>query len=525
MRDFQSPRRSAAYGTRAMAATSHPLATGAALDALKAGGNAIDGALAAVAVLCVVEPHQTGIGGDCFALIAEPDGSLLGLNGSGRAGANVDAEAIAAEGLEAIPAESGHAVTVPGAVHAWETLAGRGRLGLERLLAPAVETARDGFAVTPRVAFDWADRTDILARNPALGARYSRGGAAPAEGDVWRLPDLADTLERIGREGASAFYHGALADEIAATVAEAGGALDAEDLAAHESEWVAPIRRTYRGREIIELPPANHGLTALQMLGLLERYEIGALAPASARKFHLEIETARLAYGARDLYLADEAAMPVPVETLLGEPYLDRLFAEIDLTRARPVSPPPAANHTDTVYLTVVDEDGRAVSLINSLYTGFGSGLCTPSGIVLQSRGACFVTTPGHPNRIGPGKRPLHTLIPGLVVEDGLATMSFGVMGGAYQACGHAHLLTNLFDHGMDVQAALESPRVFFEGEDVHVETAVDASVFEALRALGHAVVPAPVPIGGGQAIRIDRARGVLVGGSDPRKDGCALGF
>lgn len=525
MRDFQIPNRSPAYGTRAMAATSHPLATQAALDAIREGGNAIDGALAAVALLCVVEPHQTGIGGDAFALIAEPDGTLHGLNGSGRSPVAADADAIAVQGLDAIPATSGHAVTVPGAVRAWETLAARGHLGLERLLAPAVAAARDGFVVTPRVAYDWAGHLDLFARNPELGARYSRDGAAPRAGDLWRLPDLAETLARIGREGASAFYEGQVADEIVATVSQAGGTLTLDDLAAHDSEWVTPLRRSYRGHEVIELPPATQGLTALQMLGILERFDIGALDPRGAEKFHLEIEAARLAYGVRDRDLADADHMAVPVEDLLGAPYLDRLAAEIDLGRARPIGPPPGANHTDTVYLTVVDGEGRAVSLINSLFTGFGSGLCTPSGVVLQSRGSGFSLAPGHPNRIGPRKRPLHTLIPGLVLEDGLPTLSFGVMGGAYQACGHAHLLTNLIDHGLDVQAGLESPRAFFEGERVMLETTLGAPVADTLRGLGHTVAPSATPIGGGQAIRIDRARGVLIGGSDPRKDGCALGL
>ena len=525
MRDFQSPRRSAAYGMRAMAATSHPLATQAALEALKDGGNAIDASLAAVAVLCVVEPHMTGIGGDCFALIAEPDGTLHGLNGSGRSSASVDADWYAEQGFDSIPATSAHAVTVPGAVHAWGTLAKRGRLGLARLLAPAIAAARDGFVVTPRVAFDWAAAEGLMQRNKALAQRYARDGKAPRAGDVWHLADLADTLERIAKDGSSAFYEGALADDIVATARKAEGFLTADDLAAHESEWVTPIRRSYRGREVVELPPANQGVTALQMLGLLERYDIGALDPTGADKFHLEVETARLAYGARDADLADGDAMTTSVESLLADAYLDRLAAEIDLQRARPIGPPPSAAHTDTVYLTVVDEDGRAVSLINSLFTSFGSGLCTPSGIVLQSRGACFNTIEGHPNRIGPRKRPLHTLIPGLVMEDGLATFSFGVMGGAYQACGHAHLMTNLFDHGMDVQAGLESPRVFFQGDEVHLERTASSEVFKTLAARGHKVIPAPSPIGGGQAIQIDRDRGILIGGSDPRKDGCALGY
>ncbi len=525
-RDFQLPGRSAAYATQAMAATSHPLATLTALDVLRAGGNAVDAAVTAAAVLAVVEPHMTGIGGDCFALLAKPDGTLIGLNGSGRAPAAADSGWFVERKMSAIEGESPHAVTVPGAIDAWERiLADHGKRSLAEALAPAIRVAEEGFPVSPRVAWDWRRQVPKLEKDEGARRHLLIDGRAPCEGDVIRFPALAHTLRRIAEEGRAGFYEGEVAAEIAETVRAKGGLLAEEDLAAHESAYVAPITSPYRGLDVIELPPVNQGITALAMLGILARFDLASLDPLGPERFHLEMEAARLAYGVRDIHLADPAHMRVRPEALIHDAYAARLAETIDLTRARR-DPIPEAAHTDTVYLTVVDRDRLAVSFINSLYAGFGTGIVTPrTGVTLQNRGACFVTDPAHPNCIGPRKRPLHTLIPGLACENGRFKLAFGVMGGAYQACGHAHVLSNLRDFGMDVQAAIDCPRAFIEGGRIGLERGVPEATAAGLRARGHDVFRVELPYGGGQAIRIDWERGVLIGGSDPRKDGCALGY
>ena len=520
---YAPPSRPPAVAGEAMAATSHPTATLAALDAMREGGNAIDAALAASAVLAVIEPHMTGIGGDCFALIAEPDGSLSALNGSGRSGAATSLDA--ARGASRIEPGSGLAVTVPGAVDAWCELAERGRLGLGRLLAPAIRVAREGFNVSGRVAADWAGLGDYLVADEGARTHYLPGSTPPRMGERVALPALADTLERIAREGRSAFYEGEVAKEIVALVRANGGTLGEDDLAAYRCEWVEPLRRPYRDCEAVEMPPANQGVTALAMLGMLERFDVGAMDPVGADKLHLEVEAARLAYAQRDEALADPAAMTVSNDDLLLPDRLDAWARSIDMRRARPVAVPTRTD-TDTVYLCTVDRDGRACSFINSLFTSFGSGLCTlRSGVMLQSRGAGFVLTPGHANALGSSKRPLHTLIPGMLMRDGRTLAAFGVMGGQYQAAGHAHLLTGLVDHGLDPQAALDTPRIFFEGRATVLEDGAEPSVREELARRGHDMRAPESPIGGGQAIWIDRERGALIGGSDARKDGCALGL
>jgi gamma-glutamyltranspeptidase/glutathione hydrolase len=526
-RDFQLPGRSAVHATRAMAATSHPLASLTALDMLRAGGNAVDAAIAAAAVLAVVEPQMTGIGGDCFALIARPDGTLIGLNGSGRAPAAAEAGWFVERGIRAIAGDSPHAVTVPGAVDAWERLMqDHGRLGLAQVLQPAIRYAREGVAVAPRVAWDWMRNLPKLQNDEGARMHLLVDGRPPREGEVMRFPALARTLARIAEEGRAAFYEGEVAEEIAATVQAKGGLLTAEDIAAHQAAYVTPLTTAYRGVEVVELPPANQGLTALAMLNILERFDLAALDPLGPERFHLEMEAARLAYAVRDAHLADPEHMREQPEALAGKAYAARLAAGIDPSRAAGRVEIPELAHTDTVYLTVVDEDRLAVSFINSLYSGFGTGIVTPeTGVTLQNRGSCFVADPAHPNCIGPGKRPLHTLIPGMACENGRPTLAFGVMGGAYQACGHAHVLGNLIDFGMDVQAAIDAPRAFYEGGRLGLERGVPEATAAGLRQRGHDVFRVEAPFGGGQAIRIDWERGTLVGGSDPRKDGCALGF
>ncbi len=530
-RDFQVPGRSAVYAPHAMAATSHPLAGSAALEILRAGGTAADAAVAAIAVHSVVEPHMTGIGGDCFAIVARADGTLSGMNSSGRAPENVSADKLIAEGQLDIAMDSIHAVTVPGALRGWEKLLrDHGRLSFGQVLQRAIGYARNGYSVCPRVAFDWKGAVDFLKRDDGASGLFLKNGRAPVAGEVMRNLPLAETLEAVANGGADAFYHGPVAEEIAAVVQSKGGYLTAADLAAHEAVDLTPVTTDYRGVTIAELPPNGQGIVALVMLELMKRFDWAGLDPVGPERFHLEMEIARLAYSGRDRFLADPETMEFDPQAFLDRDYIDGLAKLISPDAVLPRQPEEVLSpKSDTVYLSVVDEDGLAVSLINSVYHGFGSGIATQkSGVLLQNRGACFTLEAGHPNQIASGKRPMHTIIPAMALKDGLPYMSFGVMGGGYQPCGHAHVLSNHLDYGMDMQEAIDCPRMFIDEKtlSLQAETSVPPETVEALKALGHEVSRVASPIGGGQAIMVDRANGGgLIGGSDPRKDGCALGY
>ena len=527
MRDFAVPGRSVAYGENGMAATSHPAATLAALDVLRAGGNAVDAAVAAVAVQGVVEPAMTGIGGDCFVLLAPAGGGVVALNGSGRAPAQTSAARLQEHGVSDLDAGA-HSVTVPGAVDAWaRLLAAHGTKGLDELLQPAIGYAEDGFVVTPRVAYDWADAGQRLLRSAAGRVFYLPDDRAPVAGQRLRLPALANTLKRIAARGPEAFYQGELAARMVAFLNQAGGWHDEDDFAAAAGEFVAPISTAYRGLQVYQCPPNGQGVIALLLLNILAGYELAGLDPNGAVRLHLQAEASRLAYRDRDACLADPAAVEVPLERLLDPSYAAGLRALIDPERALPALPPPLlAAHADTVYLTVVDRERNAVSLINSLFEGFGSGLvCPETGVLFHNRGMCFSLDPRHPNAIAPGKRPLHTIIPALALQDGRPAIAFGVMGGHYQPVGQVQVLTGVMDFGLDPQQALDAPRSFAYGGELQVEPGVPAATVAALTRRGHRVVPRAKPLGGGQMIVIDHQRGVLQGGSDPRKDGLALGY
>ena len=524
-RDFQLPGRSPVIACDGMAATSHPLASLAAVDTLRAGGNAVDAAVAAVATLCVVEPHMTGVGGDCFCLVAQPGKPVWGYNGCGRAGAKASAEALRAQGLDEV-GNSIHCVTVPGAVEAWENiLKAHGRFGLDRALQPAIKYAEGGFPVAARVAWDWSHDTGYLGRSRGATRHYLFDGKAPKEGDVIRLPALAATLKTIAAKGARAFYEGDIAADMVSTIAAEGSFLTMEDFAAHRGEAVTPISTNYRGLDLLEIPPNAQGLTALAMLNILENFDLAAFDPVGPERYHLVLEAARLGFAIRDSHIAEPSFMRVKVPDLLDKGFAKKLASLIDMDRRSklPGAPTPG---TDTVYLTVVDRDRMAVSFINTLYSHFGSGVCTEkTGIVLTNRGECFTLEAGHPNEFGPGKRPLHTIIPALAMKNGRCDTSFGVMGADYQPMGHVQIVANMVDYGMDVQQAIDSPRFFFRGEISDVETGTPAATIEGLRRRGHTVLTAATPWGGAQAIKIDWDRGVLIAGSDPRKDGCALGY
>lgn len=525
MRAFDRPGRSAAYGSRGMAATSAPLATLAAVDCLRAGGNAVDAAVTASAVLCVAEPAMTGIGGDCFALIGTPDGKVLGLNGSGRSSAGADAGWLKASGLEKIATHSIHAVTVPGAIDAWDQLLKQhGTMDLYEALQPAIRMAEQGVPVTPRVAYDWPDAEALLAADAGGRRHYLKDGRSPRIGETMAYPALGDTLRLLARDGRDAFYEGAIAADIVGTLRPMGSLLTAADLASHTSTWVKPISTEFAGHDILEIPPSGQGLTALIALNILAVTGIRRHAPDSAERHHLEIEAMKLAWELRNRHIADPEFASVPVEDLLSKKMTSRLASTIDMNKALDIE--TIMRRSDTVYLTVVDKKRLAVSFINSIHSDFGSGIVTPkTGIALQNRGAGFVTDPRHPNCIGPAKRPLHTIIPAMVRKDGAIEMSYGVMGGDYQPMGHMTVAVNRYIYGMDPQEAIDWPRYFPRQRKVLVESGVSEAARAGLLARGHDLMAAPVPLGGGQAIAIDRQHGMLVGGSDPRKDGFALGY
>ncbi len=528
MRRFDVPGRSPVIAENGIAATSHPLGTSTAISVLREGGSAVDAAIAASVTLSVVEPQMTGIGGDCFALIAQADGQVHGLNGSGRAAADANAGWYRDNGFTEIPDLSAHSITVPGAVKAWEVMHSRfGKLPFERLFTDAIGLAEHGYAVAPRVAFDWVRQVETLRRDEGTSKHLLISGEAPAFGDRVSCAALAKTLRLIAGEGSSAFYQGAVAAEIAATVQAKGGFLTEADLAAVEADWVTPIATSYGGHEVLEIPPNGQGVVALIMMNLMTLLNTAELPHDSAERYHLEIEAGRVAYAVRDAMVGDPAHMTISSEELTSMAFAQSLVGQIDRSKRNPSVTVPKLPASNTVYLTVADRDGMAVSIINSVYGSFGSQIMTPdSGVLLQNRGACFVVAEGHPNAIGPSKRPMHTIIPAMALKGGRPSVSFGVMGGAYQPMGHAHVFSNITDHGMDPQAALDHGRVFWaEDGALNIEAGVPVEVSEGLERFGHKVQAADTPLGGGQAISIDHDRGFFIAGSDPRKDGHAAGY
>ena len=528
MRDFQLPGRSPIRATEGAAATSQPLATLTAIETLRSGGNAVDAAVAAAAVLAVVEPQSTGIGGDGFMLYAPGGGSkVIAFNGSGHSPQAATVDWYRERGFEEIPLFGPHSVSVPGLVDAWARIVeDHGTRGLDELLRPAIRYAEEGFVVYDRVAFDWSLTAERLAQDPNAARILLPQGRSPRAGERFRQPELAATLKIIAAKGRDGFYLGPVAEDMVGYLRSLGGLHTLEDFAAVKGSYVEPVHGRYRGVDIYQMPPNNQGLTALLMLHILSGFDFSELAPFGAERFHLMIEAGRLAYRDRDALIADPDHVHVPVERLLSMDYANRLRKEIDPKRAMTKLVPPLLQPADTVYLTVVDRDRNAVSLINSVYFSFGSGLVAPkSGVWLQNRGASFRLDPRHPNAIAPRKRPMHTIMPGMATRDGRAMMPYGVMGGDFQPFGHVHLLTNMLDFGMDPQAALDGPRVFPDQGMVEVERGVDAKTVKGLEAKGHRCVVPDAPHGGGQAILIDWKAGTLTAGSDPRKDGCALGY
>lgn len=526
-RDFMKPGRSVSVAEHGMAATSHPQATLAAIDILRADGNAVDAALAAVALQSVIDPHMTGIGGDCFALMAIGGQPPVAVNGSGRAPAGATLDRFLERGITEIDDLSADAVTVPGAAYAWWHLSTTyGRLGLDRVLAPAIAAAEDGFMITPRVAHDWRVYEDRLRRHPEATAHFLPGGRPPRTGERFRQPALAKTLRRLAAEGPAAFYEGEVAADMVAALRAAGGVHTEEDFAAYRCFEAEPISAAYRDRTLLECPPNGQGLAALLIARILDGFDLSDRSLSEADRVHLLAEATKAAYAARDRFIADPEHMTVSPADLLDESQIARIRAGIRLDRAGPAPQWNDPLHRDTVYVSVVDKDRNAVSLINSIFQAFGSGIYAPrSGVLLHNRGSGFSLRPGHPNAIGPRKLPFHTIIPALLAKDGRVEMAFGVMGGHYQAVGHIHFLSQVLDRGFDPQLASEQPRSLWLGGRLGLEPTYGEAVRADLEARGHDVYWLDEPIGGCQAVYIDHERGFLMGASDHRKDGCALGY
>ena len=511
-----------------MVATSHPLAALTAIEVLRSGGTAADAAIAASALLAVIEPQSTGIGGDCFALIQpRGEGKIIAYNGSGRAPQAAEASWYLDRNMHAIPLTSAHAVSIPGAVDAWATiLRDHGKLGLDTLLQPAIKAAEEGYVVTPRIAFDWKNQFEKL-KNGTNTERYLLPHGKPAvAGYVIHQPELGKTLRAIAKSGRDAFYKGAIAEDMVETLRGIGGLHTMEDFAAHTTETTSPIGAIYKGHDVWQCPPNGPGITMLVMLNILSRFDLTKFPAMSIERFHLEAEAARIAYMMREQYIGDPAQVDVDVVRILTKEFAEEYGSQIRMDRMLdlPAVTPPM--NPDTVYITVVDKDRNVCSFINSIAHSFGSAIVSnKTGVLLQNRGAGFRIQPGHPNCIAPGKRPLHTIIPGLATKNGRAVMPFGVMGGQYQPVGQCHVLTNILDYGCDVQEAIDMPRGLHYENFYQLEDGVPAEIVEGLKQLGHQTTSVVPPLGGAQAIWIDWDNGTLTGGSDPRKDGCALGY
>lgn len=520
--------RSTVFGTKGAVACEHPAAALAGIRVLNAGGNAADACVAMAAAMAVLAPMTTGMGGDAFLLYYDAGtGRVLGANGSGRAPRAATIEKLRGRGLTEMPERGGLPITVPGAVRLWEDAAHKlGRLPLADLLRPARAFAGEGHPVAEVVARYWEVAEDLLKKNEAAARTFLPDGRVPRPGDLFRQPELAATLAAVAEGGADAFYNGRIARSLAAAAQEAGGYLAEEDLAAHETTWVEPIRTDYRGLRVYEIPPPGQGIAALQMLNILEGFDMAGLDPLGAERIHLEVEAKKLAFADLHAKIGDPEFADVPAEALISKDYAAKLRGRISRERAGASVGPNLGD--DTTYLCAVDAEGNGCSFINSLYMGFGSGVVADgTGVCLQNRGHSFRLDSEHPNSLAPGKRPMHTIIPGLVTKDGALWSVFGNMGGPMQPQGHFQVLSNIIDHGMTVQETVDHPRHFHDHNSnvLLVEGRVPPGEVERLRALGHDVEVGAdyvVPVGGAQIIHVTES-GVRACGSDPRKDGCAL--
>lgn len=532
--------RSEVIAQHGMACTSQPLATQVALDVLKAGGNAIDAAIAANAVLGLVEPTGNGIGGDLFAIVWDAKtGQLYGLNASGRSPKSLTINYIRENGYEKIPSYGPLPVSVPGCVDGWFELHERfGTMKMEEILHPAITYAREGFPVTELIAYYWSSGAQNLSRYPNIAEVYMPGGKGPAKGEIFKNPYLAGTLEKIAKGGRDVFYKGDIARTIDAFMKEQGGFLSYEDMATHTSEWVEPVSSNYRGYDVWELPPNGQGIAALQILNILEGYDITGMGFGSKEYIHHFVEAKKLAFEDRAKYYADPAFNKIPVDALISKEYAAGRREKINPSRASRNLDAGEVEHGNTIYMTVADKEGNMISLIQSNYRGLGSGM-SPDGLgfILQDRGELFALTEGHYNVYEPGKRPFHTIIPAFITKDGKPWMSFGVMGGSMQPQGHAQIVINMIDFGMNLQEAGDAPRIrhggssqptgekMTDGGIVYLESGIPYESIRELSKMGHKVQFDIGGYGGYQAILWDEGKGVYFGASESRKDGQAAGY
>jgi len=525
--------RSVAMGSRGMVASSQRLATLAGYRILNKGGNAVDAAVAMVSTQNVVEPQSVGIGGDAFALIylAKED-KVIGMNGSGRAPHGANMAWFHDNGIKNMPERGMLSVTVPGALHGWaQAVKHYGTLELGELFEDAIFYCENGFPVTEVIAGEWKSAEDVLLAHESSLKTFLINGKAPRPGQRFQNKDLARTFRKISLEGIETFYEGEIGKVISDFSEKNNGLLSSVDLENHKTTWVEPLSSDYRGYTIYELPPNGQGVTALEMLNILEGYDLGSLIHNGPDYLHLLIEAKKIAFSDRDWFVTDPEFEDVPVDRLLSKAYAEEWRRKINDKKA--MDPPVMLSHprgSETVYVTAVDESGNAASFISSIFLPFGSGMVVDeTGIVLHCRGSSFSLDPAHPNRLEPGKRPMHTIIPGMVFKDGLFIMSFGVMGGDMQPQGHVQFLVNLMDFKMNLQEALDAPRVrHLQGKEVYLEDGIPHSTASALQDKGHKIISAPMEVnqvGGGQAIYLDRDQHVLQGASDRRKDGCAIGY
>jgi gamma-glutamyltranspeptidase/glutathione hydrolase len=532
--------RSEVIAQHGIACTSQPLATQVALDILKAGGNAIDAAIAANALLGLVEPTGNGIGGDLFAIVWDAETKqLYGLNASGRSPKSLTIEYFKENGYDKIPAYGPLPVSVPGCVDGWFELNKRfGSMDMDQILKPAIGYAREGFPVTELIAYYWAGNARSLSRFPNVKEVYMPGGKAPKKGEIFKNPFLASTLEALAEGGRDAFYKGEIAQTIDAFMKEQGGFLSYEDLASHTSEWVEPVSSNYRGYDVWELPPNGQGIAALQILNILEGFDIASMGFGSSEYIHHFVEAKKLAFEDRAKYYADPAFNQLPVEELISKEYAARRAELINPQRASRNLDAGEMEHGNTIYMTVADKHGNMVSLIQSNFRGLGSGMCPPGlGFILQDRGELFTLEEGHYNMYEPGKRPFHTIIPAFITKDGLPFMSYGVMGGSMQPQGHAQIVVNMIDFGMNLQEAGDAPRIRHDGSSqptgakmtdggvVNLESGISYESIRELMKRGHHIQSSNGGYGGYQAILWDEEKGVYFGASESRKDGQAAGY
>lgn len=516
-----------------MIATSQTLASAAGLRVLQEGGNAIDAAVTAAAVLAVVEPSMNGIGGDLLALIYEArTNTVHGLDSTGRSAYAATPEEFAKRGVNDMPSRGVLTVDVPGVVEGWHQLLTRfGTIGLAKAIAPAIAIAREGFPVAELMANDWHGHVPTLSADPATAATFLPDGKPPKLGDIFANPRLARSMEQIAKEGRDAFYKGSLARAIVDDIKQRNGLLDMRDFAEHQADWVEPISINYRGYDVVEMPPSTQGFVALEMLNIMEGFDLRRLGHNSADYLHVVTEAKRIAFADRSALLADRDHMPKgALDRLLSKDYAAARRKQIDMNHAAaeygPATHFSGRDHGDTVYLTAADGQGNVISFIQSLFAGFGAGFVAgETGITLHNRGSGFNLTPGHPNRLGPHKRPLHTLVPALIMKGGRPWVSFGVMGGDNQAQAHAQIVANLVDFGMHVQQAGDAARMRHAEPHLALESGIGPDVRKALEAKGHAITDGRGSMGGYQAIFIHPSTRVLLGGSDLRKDGLAIGW